>query len=222
MVSTIAPPVPGGGRPRPLGYLFELGSGRLCLDFANTVDSRPTGSPRELLPTYAELLDWSRQSGILTREEERGLRSRAERRGAEASRALTRARRLRESLFQLFSGPAAGRRQSPPRTLLACLTTAFRTPVLRGHRLLWEDDRTRLDFVIGPVVRSAVELWTSTEIDRVRVCAAEECAWLFLDESRNRSRQWCDMTVCGNRAKARRFYLRARSGARAEGGRRRR
>jgi predicted RNA-binding Zn ribbon-like protein len=45
----------------------------------------------------------------------------------------------------------------------------------------------------------------------VRVCGADNCDWLFLDESKSRSRQWCNMAVCGNRAKARRFYRRRRS-----------
>jgi predicted RNA-binding Zn ribbon-like protein len=46
---------------------------------------------------------------------------------------------------------------------------------------------------------------------RVRVCAADNCAWLFLDKSRNRTRQRCDMSVCGNRAKARRHYRRSKA-----------
>ena len=39
----------------------------------------------------------------------------------------------------------------------------------------------------------------------------EGCSWLFLDMSKNRSRRWCDMKVCGNRAKARRFSARYRA-----------
>jgi predicted RNA-binding Zn ribbon-like protein len=41
---------------------------------------------------------------------------------------------------------------------------------------------------------------------RLKVCPA--CRWLFLDKSKNRSRQWCDMKVCGNRAKAQAHYAR--------------
>jgi predicted RNA-binding Zn ribbon-like protein len=52
--------------------------------------------------------------------------------------------------------------------------------------------------------RSALRLCAAPERERIRVCAA--CGWLFLDRSKNRSRQWCDMLVCGNRAKARRHY----------------
>jgi len=40
------------------------------------------------------------------------------------------------------------------------------------------------------------------------MCAADDCAWVFLDTSKNHSRRWCDMKACGNRAKARRFNAR--------------
>jgi len=55
---------------------------------------------------------------------------------------------------------------------------------------------------------SALSLLPQGRAARVRICA--NCRWLFLDESRNRSRVWCDMTVCGNRQKARRHYDRRR------------
>ena len=53
---------------------------------------------------------------------------------------------------------------------------------------------------------SALALMQPQKAARIRICA--NCCWLFLDESRNRSRIWCDMAVCGNRQKARRHYRR--------------
>ena len=44
--------------------------------------------------------------------------------------------------------------------------------------------------------------------ERMKACAADTCRWAFYDHSRNRSRQWCDMAVCGNRAKARSYRRR--------------
>jgi predicted RNA-binding Zn ribbon-like protein len=58
---------------------------------------------------------------------------------------------------------------------------------------------------------SAAELLTSTELARVRECGGENCGWMFLDNSRNHSRHWCDMQDCGNRAKVRRFRQRQRT-----------
>jgi len=50
----------------------------------------------------------------------------------------------------------------------------------------------------------------SEERARVKECDSDTCDWLFLDRSRNRSRRWCDMSDCGNRAKARRYQARHR------------
>jgi len=44
--------------------------------------------------------------------------------------------------------------------------------------------------------------------DRLKACAAEDCQWAFYDTSRNRSRTWCSMEVCGNRAKTRAYRAR--------------
>ena len=58
--------------------------------------------------------------------------------------------------------------------------------------------------------RSALKLIASPDTDRLKICP--NCEWLFLDRSKNRSRTWCDMAVCGNRAKARLHYRKKRRG----------
>jgi predicted RNA-binding Zn ribbon-like protein len=64
--------------------------------------------------------------------------------------------------------------------------------------------------VLWPVIRSAADLVTSPDISQIRECGAPDCNWLFLDRSRSGRRRWCDMSTCGNRAKARRYYSRHR------------
>ncbi|MCX6026505.1 MAG: CGNR zinc finger domain-containing protein [Chloroflexi bacterium] len=72
-------------------------------------------------------------------------------------------------------------------------------------------------FVLWPVMRSAAELLTSDLASRVGQCQDDRgCGWLFIDTSRNHTRRWCAMGDCGNRAKARRHYLRTQK-IRAEG-----
>jgi predicted RNA-binding Zn ribbon-like protein len=83
----------------------------------------------------------------------------------------------------------------------------------------WHEADGALELPIWIVAQSASDLLVSSELGRVRECAGERCDWLFLDASRNRSRRWCDMAACGNRAKAQRNYARRRgsSGAEREG-----
>ena len=72
----------------------------------------------------------------------------------------------------------------------------------------WAGDDPTLDRMLWPIAQSAADLLTSDELGSVKQCSG--CSWLFVDRSRNHSRRWCDMRVCGNRAKARRYYERHR------------
>ncbi len=209
------PRVRFGGVQTPGDDLFELTGGRLCLDFANTLDERPTDHRRERLRDYGDLLDWAVQAGSLSRGEASALREHATRHPREVVAALDRARKLRESLFAIFS--AIAHQRPVPSGDLATLnehvpeTFGGRTLERDHGRLVWSWRAARsphLDRVLWAVVLSAAELLTSPDLDRVRECEGAGCAWLFLDTSKNRTRRWCDMSVCGNRAKARRHYAR--------------
>jgi predicted RNA-binding Zn ribbon-like protein len=78
----------------------------------------------------------------------------------------------------------------------------------------WDEDPGALDAPLWPIAESAASLLTSgEELERVRVCGLyedEECSWLFIDKTRARTRRWCSMKDCGNRAKARRHHARAK------------
>ena len=204
-----------GGAEGPRGFVFELSAGHLSLDFANTIDGRRRAHPRELLTDYGRLLAWGRQAGVLSREQVLLCGRAAARSPRVAAGALRRARALREALFALFSANAHGR--AVPPAALAALNAALPRSlsplrlVRAGRRFDWVrgDGTPDLDGVLHVVAHAAADLLTSGPLDRVRECASPTCAWLFLDQSRNATRRWCDMSVCGNRAKARRHYRRA-------------
>ncbi len=63
---------------------------------------------------------------------------------------------------------------------------------------------------LGAVLAAAARLAVLGDWDRVKICPADDCRWAFFDHSRNRSRTWCSMRVCGNRTKARNWRERAR------------
>ncbi|HEV8641556.1 MAG TPA: ABATE domain-containing protein [Methylomirabilota bacterium] len=195
----------------------------LCLDFANTVRRGPT--PRDQLSRYADLVAWARRGGALTDAEARRLLGAARRRAAAATAALRRGRALREAIYRLLSAVADRRpaRAADLATVNAAVAGALALSRLgaRGGAFAWDwaGDRDALDRPLWPVARSAGELLTSGDLVAVRECAAPGCTRLFVDRSRNRTRRWCDMAVCGNRAKARRYYARSRStSARSAGG----
>ncbi|HSG82868.1 MAG TPA: ABATE domain-containing protein [Gemmatimonadota bacterium] len=199
----------------PDGSAFDLSGGRLCLDFVNTVDGR-LREPRDRLGRYADLVSWAEQAGAIEAAQALALREEASQRPQDAQRALAAARALREALFAILSSSARG--ESPPADAVAELNDALpgALSALRlaaaGHAFEWRWSLAErgLDRAVAPVIRDAAELLTSADLARVTECESESCAWLFLDQSRNRSRRWCDMSVCGNRAKARRHYRRTK------------
>jgi predicted RNA-binding Zn ribbon-like protein len=194
----------------------NLIAGVLCLDFVNTVDPRHASGRREYLDDYAALVAWGGHAGAIDAGQGERLRAAAAGDPAGAERVLGRAIRLREALYPLLSRAARGQPPGPHDLgmLQAELTRAL--PHLRvtwspaGFAREWEQDSSALDQVLWPVAWSAEELLTHGPLDRIRECPGQgNCGWLFLDLSKNASRRWCDMRVCGNRAKARRHYARA-------------
>jgi predicted RNA-binding Zn ribbon-like protein len=197
-------------------YVFDLDGGRPCLDFANT----RTFDGDEHLNTYADLVSFAEQSRLLTADDAEWLRAEAARDSATAEGVLVRARRLRESIFAMFAALADGKAPAEHDLdllnfdLSASLSHARVFP--RGSDgYEWGWSGRNLDAPIWPITRSAADLLTSDEDRRlIRQCGADDCRWLFLDTSKNRTRQWCSMQSCGNRQKARRHYQRLRDRSR--------
>ncbi len=64
---------------------------------------------------------------------------------------------------------------------------------------------------VGRIVATVAELAPTEEWKRLKGCRDDHCQVAFYDKSRNRSRAWCSMEVCGNREKARSFRERHRA-----------
>jgi predicted RNA-binding Zn ribbon-like protein len=70
--------------------------------------------------------------------------------------------------------------------------------------------KSMLAALLAPVLWSAGDLLAGPRLARVRTCANEDCRQRFLDDSKSGNRRWCMMSACGNRAKARRHYVKHR------------
>jgi predicted RNA-binding Zn ribbon-like protein len=187
----------------------------LCLDFANTAQWHASGNPQEHLNSYHDLVDWSRKEGILSEESAQKLISDAIKNPSASENVFRRAIELREAIYHIFSAVASG--ALPEKGDLAILNRNLSKtmeysriiPTKTGFKWETKGNREEWDGMLNPVIRSAAELLTSDDLNRIKECADDRgCGWLFLDRSRNRSRRWCDMKDCGNRAKAKRFYQR--------------
>jgi predicted RNA-binding Zn ribbon-like protein len=191
---------------------IKLSGGALCLDFVNTVHCYGCADLGEYLNTYSDLVAWSRHVGTITDNETKTLSRRASRHPAEAISAHRRAIELREAIYRIFRIGMEG--QSPTQDDLAVFNDYLGEAMTRSQIVKTQDgfywdmtgNKEKLDWILSPIIRSAADMLVSDEFRRVKKCADPVCGWLFLDISRNRSRRWCDMADCGNRAKASRFY----------------
>lgn len=194
--------------------LFQLVAGHVALDFANTLDNRyAPGRTVDMIAAYAEFLRFCVQAGVITDAQAVALgRVKKDR-----ERVMQQVTELRECLYRIFQ--AAAEKQSAAATDLELLSGWLRsgaqqrelisTGAARFERR-WQDIEHSLVSPLWLIADAAADLLLSELVERVRECAHDTCRWLFLDSSKNHSRRWCDMKICGNRVKAKNHYLRGR------------
>ena len=195
----------------PRGPQLEL-AGDLSVAFVNTAAAR--GKNRQQgVASYAELLTWSQQAGLLQAVQAERLGTSADERPEAAAAALALALEVRGALGRLFIALQA-QQELPANDLrtfndaLAAALPAAR--VVAGDQGLawgWTGDEHALDRMLWPVLHAAAELLISTGgLPHVRQCALSGCRLFFVDRSRSRQRRWCEMKTCGHRAKSLRYY----------------
>jgi predicted RNA-binding Zn ribbon-like protein len=204
----------GDVEPSRAGSLHLIG-GALCLDFANTASGRGTEAAQEHLRRYDDLLAWSVHGGGLTPAGREELARAAAAAPDAARRVLKRALALRESVRAVVLSLARGAPADPADIAVvkseaaAAIGAADLAQDENGPRWHWPDRSRDLARPLWPVARSAFTVIEDADPRRLKLCPGADCGWVFLDRSKNNSRRWCDMAVCGNREKARRFYRRS-------------
>ncbi len=164
--------------------------------------------PEELLSSYSEVLRFTEESAVVTPKQARELR-----RGTPdrvATQALRLLLNLRESVATICY--ALVDEATPPQDAIKRFDQHLRT-AQANRSLHWTDSGLQLAWPAKVdshlpfwlLTQAASDLLTSEAAHSIRACADPACRWLFLDTSKNHSRRWCDMKICGNRMKARRF-----------------
>jgi predicted RNA-binding Zn ribbon-like protein len=184
----------------------------LCLDYANTLSWRGSRTPIETLHDLAGLLGWIERSAGADAEAAREIRSWACADASPAAGVFTAAIAMREVIFRIFSavafdGPVRKADFAELKSAVAKAPARKQlVPSAGGYAWRIEPFRPSVEDILAPVLWAAADLLLNAARRRIRHCANERCLWLFVDESKNGARRWCDMTSCGNRAKARRHY----------------
>ena len=171
-----------------MGYTFV--SGHLALDLTGTVGHRGAPDQYELLTEPATLASWIRDAGLLDDPPPINQDD------------LSRTRSLRESIYRMAKARLDG---MPGSTQDHALLNSAAEPTPIAVRLSENGAVTRsgeLTAIHSTIARVAIELLGGADGANLKACEATPCSRLYLDGSRRRSRRWCDMRMCGNRAKA--------------------
>lgn len=192
--------------------LFDLAGGHPALNLVNSLDNRfRADGPNEMLTGFAELLRFLQETALITPSQAQLLKKKVN--PAAAEKALQSVRELREASAAVLYAVAQEKTPSTPglRTLERYFHAADRQRRLcweNGASWHWHTDESNPELTVWILARSVCELLFSEQLGQMRSCDVDTCRWLFLDTSKNHSRRWCNMKVCGNRVKARRFQAR--------------
>lgn len=194
----------------------DLVAGHTALDLVNTVTARNTRAPRDWLDGYPRLIEWATLANVADERALVLLAKQATDSPDDAQDALMRLKQFREALHTAYRALISGKRV--PQLILDEIDTIWREAHGRMRLESCEGriaarvsvERSGLDLIRDCVAGGAVELLQALPTDRTRVCRGEACGWLFIDSSKGGQRIWCDMAVCGNAAKTRRYQENAK------------
>ena len=180
-----------------------------------------SGSWVEHLATPDEAFDWIGARDVVHRALLEGARKRVSADPDAAERVLAKIHRVRDAVRKVAYAVAENR--PAPASALAEVNRALRAReiielepaadgITVGHRHVGDPVDDALARLTHPVVQAIA----AGHEDRIRICANDECRWVFYDESRTGRRRWCDMATCGNRAKAARHRARRKAAEEAD------
>ena len=200
--------------PSRAGVLPLIGS-ELAFDFTNTSSGR--GGPRhiEQLRAPAHLLMWARHAKMLTPRDGDYVAKRLAADGALGALLLDRALALREIIYAIGIACARTRRPRPEhvdalaQVHAASIDKARLSPCAANFAWVWRPEDGVVEAILGPIALSALTMLAQADLTRVKQCGGEHCGWLFFDTTKNKRRRWCEMEVCGNRAKQKAHRARA-------------
>jgi predicted RNA-binding Zn ribbon-like protein len=196
---------------------FRCPGGALCLDFCNSGQGIRGASKEEWITGYGDLIDWLKAGQAIGAAQAARLRAVEERAPEKAREVWTRAIELREALARVLLARTEGKKPQAADLKVIDAVHARSAPFARlaptDEGFAWSLDPAAEapDAALRPIVESAVALLTSERLARLRRCGNSTCYWLFIDETRNCSRRWCEMASCGNVMKVRRHRARQRA-----------
>jgi len=192
----------------------DIVGGNSALDLVNTVSGWGL-APEDWIPDITSLLAWAQMSTVLNRSEKDEAACLAKSFPVASERVLASLKELRFALWVLTDSLEAGKPHNPAYLSVvnewARQLALSQQVIFKRNKLEFEFNRnvSALELPGLRVAAAALSLFRDPPVARIKTCAARDCGWKFVDQSKNKSRRWCDMAVCGNSAKAKRHRARS-------------
>jgi predicted RNA-binding Zn ribbon-like protein len=182
------------------------------LDFVNT-DLVLNGQPTDLLPSFEALISWLIQAGLMTQEEAK----RIEQEGGRHRETLTQAKVFRTTVREIAERLAAAK--PVLQAAIDAVNEALRhrrgyPQVGRRHGAFerkYQAESKTSNQVLGLLAEAASDLLITCDPSLVKKCQNPACMLFFYDTTKNHTRHWCSMSLCGNRSKVAAHYHRHRN-----------
>ena len=193
---------------------FIFVGGQLVLDFINTHLQAAAG-PVDLLSSFSDLITWLHQAGVLDSRQAKTAQA-AWGQGEEAGQLLDQARKFRGVLHHMIDRLAHGQpiQQSTVDGINQVLARNIGYNHLvqgpTGFEFRFQSTGHATSHLLVPIAQAAGELLCQGDPARIRECGNPPCSLRYYDTSKNRTRRWCSMAICGNRMKAAAFYQRTK------------
>lgn len=194
---------------------LPLVGGALALDFCNTASGRGTDGAQNHIVSAEHLLSWAQHSGLIDTIAAARSQRLCDADSAFGLRLLARALALRDAIYRLDAALAQGR--APDQDDIDIVAGTHAACLAKGRLAIrdgvfgwtWRLEDAPAEVILGPIAASAMSIVTEADRARLKQCPGRHCGWLFLDTTKNNRRVWCEMEICGNRAKQRRRRGRA-------------
>jgi Conserved protein containing a Zn-ribbon-like motif, possibly RNA-binding len=187
----------------------------LCCNFVNTVHSWKKERPDDYFKRYADFVAWCRKLKLSHPERLDGLGLWSVDRPEEAAQALREIKEIRNVLHGFISAVARQDEEEKANLLPTVngllVDASSRQRLQYANGVFFMDQPDTPDDLLGPVwkaVRSLADLLTQHDLTRIKECP--RCGWVFLDETKNGGRRWCNPKYCGTTDKMMRYHKRKR------------
>jgi predicted RNA-binding Zn ribbon-like protein len=186
------------------GGTYKLAGGELSFDFVNTISWPGSQNEHDWLDRPGNFIGWALAVGIIDKKKAKTLGQRSQMLLDDELRYVA---SVRTCLTKVLAPLAFEEKptENAVKKLEGLIHQVTRYHTLDPLRLHWGwAEANSFKEVLAPVIWNAGHVLTETDHSRIRHCPS--CDWIFFDSTKNRNRRWCDMSDCGSRDKALRYY----------------